>query len=271
MDRARALVLDDLAVAQPDHALGLRGDVGLVGDQDHRASFEVQTGENPKHVLGGVRVEVARRLVRQNQRRIGHDRARHRDALLLAPGELGGKVVHTAGHAHRLQRERGPPPALAAIQAGVGERQLDIGDRGRARHEVEALEDEADLAVAQVREVVLVELAGVHAVDQVAPGGGYVQAAEDVHECALATARAAHDRDEVAALDAQRDAAQRMHADRADAVGLADRAHVDHGGARAPAAGARTLRLQLAGGVLGECGAPDQRLAACAAHAGGRA
>jgi hypothetical protein len=72
-----------------------------------------------------------------------------------------------------------------------------------AGDEVEGLKDKPELAVAQVGELVLVELVGVGAVDQVAPAGGDVEAAEDVHKGALATARAAHDRHEVAALDAQ--------------------------------------------------------------------
>src|SRR5439155_19253786 len=99
------------------------------------------------------------------------------------------------------------------VETGVGERQLDVGQRARARDQVVALEDEADLAVAKVREVVLVEVANVDAVDQVATAGGYVQAAEDVHQCALPAARAAHDRDEVAAMDLQRDLVQRAHPD----------------------------------------------------------
>ena len=51
--------------------------------------------------------------------------------------------------------ERASAPVPAA-QAGIGERQLDVGQRARARDQVEALKDEADLAIAQVGEVVLV-------------------------------------------------------------------------------------------------------------------
>ncbi len=227
MDAERAVVFDDPPVAEAHHALGLRGDVGLVGDQHDGAPFGVEVGEDREHVLGRVGVEVAGRLVGEDQRGVGDDRAGDRDALLLAAGELGGEVVQAVGHAHRRQRPFGAAAALGAVQAGVGERQFDVGERGGAGDEVEGLEDEAELAVAQVGELVLVEVVGVGAVDQVAPAGGDVEAAKDVHQRALAAAGAAHDRDEVAALDAQRDAAQRWHADRADRVGLADVADVD--------------------------------------------
>ena len=49
-----------------------------------------------EHVVGGVRVEIAGRLVgQQDARRIG-DRARDRDALLLAAGEFRRPVRRAA-------------------------------------------------------------------------------------------------------------------------------------------------------------------------------
>ena len=54
------------------------------------------------------------------------------------------------------------------------------------------------------------------------PVVGHVEAADDVHQRRLAAAGRAHDRDEVAPLDAQVDAAQRVDGDVARAVGLRD-------------------------------------------------
>ena len=110
----------------------------------------------------------------------------------------------------------------------------------RARHEVEALEDEPDLAVAQVGEVVLGDVAHVDAVEQVAPGGRRVEAADDVHQRALAAARAAHDGHVLAARDAQRDAGQRAHLDvLAQPVDALDVLQLDDRAARAPRGGQR--------------------------------
>src|ERR1700676_1130456 len=97
-------------------------------------------------------------------------------------------MIQTVGHPYRAKRLRGALAARCAVDSGVGERELHVGDRAGARDEVEALEDEADLAAAQVREVVLVEAADIDSIDQVAAAGGYVKAAEDVHQRALAAA-----------------------------------------------------------------------------------
>src|SRR6185312_8696018 len=190
--RDDAAILDDAAVGEPHDALGARGDVRLVRDEDDRAARLVEVGEQLEHVARGVRVEVA----------------------------------------GRLQRGERAAAALRARQAGVGERQLDLRERARARNEVEALEDEAELAVADVGEVVVVEGAHVDRVEQVAAPGRRVEAAEDVHERALAAARAAHHRDEVAALDAQRDAPQRVHGEVPHRVRLRHVGDVDDDAAR---------------------------------------
>ena len=49
-----------------------------------------------------------------------------------------------------------------------------------------------------------------------------IEAAEDRHERRFAGARRAHDGDELAALDRQADAAQRLHVDVADVIGPRD-------------------------------------------------
>ncbi len=169
-------------------------------------------------------------------------------------------MIEAVAHSHRAQRPLGAPAALRAPQPGVGERQLDVDERARARHEVEALKHEADLAVAQVGEIVLVHVADVHAVDQIATARGYVQAAEDVHQRALAAARAAHDRHEITGIDAQRYVAQRAHADLPKLEDLADVVHVDD----------RMLRMPILvprRGTVG-CLATHQRPAARDSRAG---
>ena len=48
-----------------------------------------------------------------------------------------------------------PPPALGTRDAGVEQRQGGVGHRVDPRQQVEALEDEADLAVADLGELVV--------------------------------------------------------------------------------------------------------------------
>ena len=56
-----------------------------------------------------------------------------RDPLALAARQLVGPVVHPVGQADPLQRRRGALPPLAAPDAGVDQRQLDVVQRGGAR------------------------------------------------------------------------------------------------------------------------------------------
>ena len=70
-----------------------------------------------------------------------------------------GLWVHAVAQVHHLQ---GPPRPLQPLllgHAGVDQRQLDVVQRGGARQQVEGLEDEADLAVADRGQLVVVHLA----------------------------------------------------------------------------------------------------------------
>ena len=71
--------------------------LGLVGDQHDRAALRVQLVEQRQRVLGGDRVEVAGRLVGQDQRRVGDQRPGDRDPLLLTAGQLTGPVLDPVG------------------------------------------------------------------------------------------------------------------------------------------------------------------------------
>src|SRR5690606_29359583 len=101
--------------------------------------------------------------------------------------------------------------------------------------QVEALEHEADLAVAHVRQLDLAELRGVAPVEQVAAAAGRVQAADDVHQRGLARARGSHQGDVLVAADVEVDAGECQHLLVAHAVAPGDVAQRDHHSASAPA------------------------------------
>ena len=68
-------------------------------------------------MVGGVRIEIAGRLVgQQDARRIG-DRARDGDALLLAAGELRRPVRQAVAQAEIGQKFRRAPPRLRSATA----------------------------------------------------------------------------------------------------------------------------------------------------------
>jgi hypothetical protein len=94
---------------------------------------------------------------------------------------------------------------LSFAHPGVDHRQLDVAERADPGDQVEGLEHESDLAVSDIGQLVSFHAAHVHSIEQVAAMAGQVQAAKDVHQGRLARPAGAHDGDEIAALDAQRD------------------------------------------------------------------
>ena len=143
---------DDLPVAHGDDARGEAGDVRLVRHEDHRhPALAVQALEERDDLEARRGVEVAGRLVGEEQRRAPDERARDRDALLLAARELARQVALAVAEPDLAERGARALALLGRGDAPVDERQLDVLERARPRDQVEALEDEPDLAVAERR------------------------------------------------------------------------------------------------------------------------
>src|ERR1043165_6542371 len=138
---------NDLAVAHLDDAAAHGGGLRVV--RDHDDGLVEAVVHLLKHVQDDGRVlavEVARRLVGED------DGARQGDALLLAAGKLQRLVVHLVfklEHAEDFASAFGVAATVfAAAVYAFGE--LEVAFGGEGREEVEALEDEADFASADV-------------------------------------------------------------------------------------------------------------------------
>ena len=88
----------------------------------------------------------------------------------------------------------------------VGQRELDVLGDGVLLDQVVRLEDEADVAAADLGEFVVVELGDVAVAEDVLAARGAVEAAEQVEHGALARARRAHDGDVFAGVEVDGDA-----------------------------------------------------------------
>ena len=78
----------------------------------------VQPLEQVEHLRRRLRVEVAGRLVADQQRRVGRERARDRHALLLAARQLGRQVVELVAEPDQLEVSRAfAPLALRSRRA----------------------------------------------------------------------------------------------------------------------------------------------------------
>ena len=202
-------------------AVGRGGRVVVV--RDHHGRLPERVGgvaQEREHLVAGLRVEVAGRLVGEEDGRLGDERARDGDALLLAAGELRRAVRRAVGEADAL--DDGVVPGAVDLAAGELERQEDVLLCRQRRQQVEGLEDEADVRATQLGQLRVVHLRDVLAGDVDGAGRRLVKTGEHVHERRLAGARGAHDRGELAARDVERDAAKGVDSRLARAVAARD-------------------------------------------------
>ena len=137
-------------------------------------------------------------------------------------------MVHAVFQADAIEKFGGALAALAAGGAPVDQGQLDIAQSRGVGQQVEALEDEADLVVADVRQFVALEPFHRLLVQPVLARGRGVQAAEKVHQGGLARPGRAEDGGVLAAADRQVDAAQGLDGDTAHGVDFAQFFCFDH-------------------------------------------
>ena len=97
--------------------------------------------------LGGVLVEVAGRLVREQQRGFHDQRARDRDALLLAARQHPRPMLEPLAEPDPRQQARRARLPLRRRPPRDAHRHLGVLERGELRQQVMELEHEADVPV----------------------------------------------------------------------------------------------------------------------------
>ena len=107
-----------------------------------------QSHHGVEHLVGGVRVEVAGRLVGEHAGGLGHEGAREGAALALAARELARLVLEARAEADLLQDLRRAAARLVAVHPADEERHRHVLHRGELGQEVMELVDEAERAVA---------------------------------------------------------------------------------------------------------------------------
>ena len=108
----------------------MRRDIGLVGHHDHGLSVTGEVAEDPHDLLRRRRIEIARWLVGEQNRRAVDECPGDRDALPLAAGELVGPMQHAIAELNRLEGFDGAGATLGGRHAGVDEGQLDVVQSG---------------------------------------------------------------------------------------------------------------------------------------------
>ncbi len=210
-------------------ALRARRQFRIVRDHDDGRAVAVDLLEQLHHRARHLRVEIAGRLVGEQQLRAAGQRAGDRHALLLAARQLGRIVAHARRKADALQRLADALPALGGRHLAVAQRHVDVVVDVEIGNQVEGLEDEADLAVADARAAVVAELADILAVELVAAAGRRFEQAGDVEEGRLARTRRPGDGDELALADVDGEIAQGVGLDDLGAERLRQMRHLQHG------------------------------------------
>ena len=204
------------AVGDRDGAAHLRGHRRVVRhDEDGHAEVGVRLLQGAEHVPGGDAVELAGRLVGEQQLRVVRQRGGDRGPLLLAARHLVGLAIRAVPHAEYAEQLVGPAPALTASGPGEAHRQHDVLPGGQVRKQVARglLPDEAD-DPAPVADA----LPGCQT-GQVVPGhadragGRRVEAGQDVHQRRLAAPGRANHRRQLPFRDQQVKALQCLHLD----------------------------------------------------------
>src|SRR5688500_11496964 len=111
-----AELFDDLAVGDDDGAGDAVGEVAVVGDHADGLAGGDESLEELEDGFGGARVEVAGRLVGEDERRVVGEGACDGDALLLAARAGGGELVGVLHHVDALEEGGG---AVAALGHGA--------------------------------------------------------------------------------------------------------------------------------------------------------
>jgi acyl-CoA thioesterase I len=185
--------MGDLARGDVHAPVAALGELGIVGDEDEgRAALAVHLEEQVDDLLAGLRIEVARGLVGEEEPRFGHEGACEGDALLLAPGELARIVSEPLGEPHAI--EHAPRARFGIGPAVQFEGQHHVLQGGQRGQELERLENEAHHLPAKPRASILGEREEVLARDPHAPGARNVEAREQSEEGGLAGSRSPDDR-----------------------------------------------------------------------------
>ena len=196
-------ILDDPAVEKVDDAVGIARVALRVGDHHDGGALLVQLGEQIHHLLAVLGIKVASRLVGEDELGVGDHGAGDGDALLLSARELLREVLGAVGDGHSLHHGRDPLLALRGADVQVAQRQLYVFIDVQLVDEVEALEHEADVALAELGALLLLQAADLLSEQLIGALGGIIQEAEDVEQRGFAAARRPHDGDELAIVDGE--------------------------------------------------------------------
>src|SRR5438270_1094958 len=128
----------------------------VVGCDDHRGAGLVQLDEQPQQPPAQGRIDIAGRLVRQQQMRARNHCARDRRALLLAAGQDRRQRIHPFAEPHPFQEIDDLLSIARLLAAHHAERQRHVFVGSHVVEQAEVLQHDTD-PLAQIGDLVLAE------------------------------------------------------------------------------------------------------------------
>lgn len=181
-------------MAQDEATVGARGEIKIVRNKEQGGVLLAANIDDELHNrFARALVEVARRLVCENQRRAIDERARDGNALAFAAGKFRRQVRHAIGEPDTREQ-------FLRLRAGLAHRrsrdacgEQHVFERRQLGNEVEKLENVADEFRAGFGEKGVPALGDAFAVPKKFAGVGRVEPAENLQErCFSRAAFAAH-------------------------------------------------------------------------------
>src|ERR1700722_16176335 len=113
------------------------GSARIMGDHDNRlAELMVEGLHQIEDFVGAFGVEIARGLIGTEDLRVSHDGACNGNTLLLASGQLPGRVLSPVGYTDRAERDECAFPALFPRERCKHQGQFYVSHRSEHRYEV---------------------------------------------------------------------------------------------------------------------------------------
>ena len=177
------LVALDHAIHHANGPMRVSGHLGIMGHQDHGDALGVELLEHPQDFDTGVRIEVSRRLVRQQQHGPVDQGAADGHALLLSARHLRRYVMDAVSktHTHQQSLRQAAGFSHGTAMRRIIQRHDDVLQGRGPCQEIEALKDKPQLLRPHQRPLVGRQAADVLTVEPILARGRMIEAPQDVH------------------------------------------------------------------------------------------
>jgi hypothetical protein len=198
--------------------------VDVVARDQHRDADFVEAAEDLHHFERQIRVEVAGRLVGDEDRRLAHDGARDADALLLAGRQLQRRALLAPQQSDLIERGAHALADFLGADAGDDQRQRDVVEDRAVVEQLVILEHHADLAAIR-RHLATSDAGDVLAVHDQLTAARPLDQRDELQQARFTGAGVTGDEHDLAGRDLQRQVAERLTAVR---IAFEDVIEADH-------------------------------------------